>query len=140
MAVLNTNRIRKSSCVNARGIPQLLTLLLCLLVGRGVPHPIPTGGTPFQSQWEVYPILPNGGGTPIWSMGGTPIRKDGVHPPPGGEGWGIPIRKDKYSLHWEGWGGGYPPGLRCELTNKLKTVPSPILRMRVVKIKRQRGQ
>ena len=29
---------------------------------------------------------------------------------------------------------GYPPPSRCELTNKLKTVPSPNLRMRAVKM------
>ena len=55
-----------------------------------------------------YPVPGLGGGTPFWPGQGVP-----------------PHRPDR----------GTPP--RCELTNKLKTVPSPILRMRAVKRKRK---
>ena len=64
---------------------------------------------------------------PVGKDGGTPIEKDGSTPhqegwgtPPLLAGWGTPLSA--------GW--GYPPAG----VNRLKIVPSPILRMRTVKI------
>ena len=43
--------------------------------GGGYPHPVPTGGTPIQSQGYPHPV-PIGGGVPhpFLDRGGTPIR------------------------------------------------------------------
>ena len=81
-----------------------------------------------------------GGGYPIQSWtGGLPSSPNGGVPYPD-LGWGTPPPIET----WDGvcphpdLGRGTLPPSRCELTNKLKTVPSPILRMRVVNIAKDR--
>ena len=93
--------------------------------------------------WDGVPPI-QGWSTPLVQGWGTPPSKVGVPPPskarsrypplpPSKAGLGYPPhpRLDQVPPPGQGWiGMGYPPG--CELTNKLKTVPSPILRMRAV--------
>ena len=67
----------------------------------GYPHPALDGGTP-----------PGEGTLPSKAVWGTPIQ-DWMGVPPL-QGWGYPLSKA---------GRGYPPG--CELTNKVKLLPSP---------------
>ena len=104
---------------------------------RGVPHPVLMEEYP-------YPVLM--GGTPIQSgLGGVPPSGKVVYPH--WKGWGIPRQ--------EGWGTsqsgrmGYPlsgpvggtpsPVSRwCGLTQKVKILPSPVLRMQVVKIQQRK--
>ena len=95
-------------------------------------YPIPgPGGVPHPRSW---------GGTPSQVQGGTHPRSGEERVPPPDPGY-------PPSQTWDGappsqtWDGvppldltGVPPPQSCELTNKLKTVPSPILRMRAVKI------
>ena len=90
-------KTRKSSCVNARGIPPavLAVLLYPLIRGGGVPHPVLTGGgTPSSCS-------PNGG-SPHPDLGPDLDRVDplssprmGVFPPP------PPILT--WDLTWMGW-------------------------------------
>ena len=77
--------------------------------GPGGPHPDLVGGVPW-----VPPSRPG--------MGYPPPPRPGMgYSPPPSQTWdGVPPPDLT----------GYPP--RCGLTNKLKTVPSPILRMRAV--------
>ena len=125
---------RKSSCVNARGIPtaayQVLHVLSCP-GGGGVPPVLTWLGYPSPHQtWLGYP---------------RPIRSGWGTPPPIGPGWGTlhqtwpesppPIRSGRGTLPIRsGWGTppsdmavGNPPGV-----DRLNTLPSPILRMRSV--------
>ena len=115
--------------------------------GCGVPGVPPLPSRPGQGVPQVPPHPDLARGDPgyphhqdlVGRYPGYPLTIqtwDGVHPPD--LGWSTPP--------WPGT--GYPPpprpgmGLRCELTNKLKTVPSPILRMRVVtrrRLSRQRN-
>ena len=115
--------------------------------GGGVPHPVMVGGYPIQTwpRWGTPRVPPHhpdlAGGTPPSRPGmGYPTGQtwDGVPPYPD-LGWGTPPNPD---LRWgtpspSRPGTGYlpPPQSRCKLTNKLKTVPSPILRMRAVNIR-----
>ena len=110
---------RKSSCLNARGIPsatkQVLAILLCL-VGEGgypiqswvgeVPHPVLAGGVP-------HPVLPHlvlARGYPFqfwleaWAWDGVPPVQtwNGVPPNPD-LGWGTPLSRP---------GMGYPPSVQ----------------------------
>ena len=95
----------------------------------GVPHPrsrgvTPSkvqGGTPSHVQW--VPHLRSGG-----YPGYTTHHLDlaGVPSPPARPGMGYSPYRD---LRW-----GTPPPSRCGLTHKVKILPSPILRMRAVKI------
>ena len=123
-------------------------------VQGGTPSQV-QGGTPSQV-WGVphpdlvrgYPILTWLGGTPSWPGQGVPQspRPDlgWVPPPPCLDlGWGTPLARPEMGYSpgqtWDGVPpldvtGVLPP--RCGLTNKLKTVPSIILRMRAVMIKR----
>ena len=109
----------------------------------GVP-PVQTRDlVPSPISWMGYHPMPGPGpgmGYPIQTRDGIPppISWMGTTPPAPGPGMGYPhLNLDL------GWGTplsrpgmGYPPSppSRCELTNKLKTVPSPIIRMRAVKI------
>ena len=119
------SHVRGVPCPRSGGVP-------CPRSG-GVPHPR-SGGVPHPGlvRGRGYPILTWSGGvlgTPpsqIWD--GVPLPPsqtwDGIPPPP-------PARPGMgYSPPRPDW--GTPPPPRCELTNKLKTVPSPILRMRAV--------
>ena len=88
-------------------------------------HPDLAGGVPPRGarpgQGTPPPSRP-GWGTPPHhpDLAGIPL------PPSCRPGWGTPPQPSR-----PGW--GTPPlQSRCELTNKLKTVPSPILRMRAV--------
>ena len=77
--------IRKSSCVNARGIPTATQQVHAVLVwwGGGVPWwggGTLVGGTPAR-------VYPRWGGVP--QLGYTPGQLDGVHPWPAG--WGTPL-------------------------------------------------
>ena len=96
---------RKSSCMYATGIPPAACQALTLLLCL----PGGVGGTPIQSQWgEPHPV----------PIEGYP------HPDPCG------------TETWPGYYGmemGYPPPPRMVMTNKLKTVPSRVLRIRAVK-------
>ena len=112
--------------------------------GRGVPHPVMVGGgvtlsshgggrVPIQFWWGgVPPHHPDlAWGYPIQSwwgdiLRGTPHHPDlaGVPPPPSRPGMGYP------PTHRPGM--GYPP---TEMVDKVKTLPSVILRMRAVKMK-----
>ena len=125
----------------------------------GVPCPM-LGGTPSQVQvWGVpHPDLVVGG-TPSWPGGGyprypPPPARPGMGYPPGQTWYGVPPGQTWDGVPppgqtWDGvppparpgmgypppsqtWDGVSPPPPRCELTNKLKTVPSLIFRMRAV--------
>ena len=118
-------KTRKFSCVNARGILpavyQVLPLLsypwgergVILSLAGGIPHPW-VGGTP--SLAGGYPSL--GLGSPSWATlwGGT-----------WDQSLGYPSGKDMGPVEVLWYGDGVPPPLppRCELTNKLKLLPSP---------------
>ena len=108
--------------------------------GGGVTRPRSRGGTlsqvwgGVQSQMIIQTWL---GGTHPDLVGGYP-----GYPPQPDVGWGTPPWPDlgwgtpQPDLGWDtpprpDWG---TPPPRCGLTNKLKTVPSPILRMRAVNI------
>ena len=88
-------------------------MLFCLVWG---------GGVPIQSWWWGVPHSVLAGGIPHpglvgpWGIPATIRTWDGVPPRPD-LGWGTP-----------------PPGRGVGLTHKVKILPSPILRMRVVKI------
>ena len=94
------------------------------------------GVPPSRPDWGVSRVPPT---IQTWD-GVTPLTQtwDGVPPRPGmgylpDVGWGTPTQTwDGVTPHPDlGW--GTPPRSRWGLTNKLKTVPSPILRMRAVK-------
>ena len=130
----------------------------------GVPHPVLAGGregTPSSPGWGggvPHPVLAEGvtWSTPIQTWDGVPPVSWMGYPPPSRPGMGYPL-----TWTWNGVppppnqldgvpppsrpGTWYPPPpppppSRCELTNKLKTVPSPILWMRVVIICRFLGR
>ena len=98
--------------------------------GMGYPPPSDLGwGTPHHQPWDGVPPTIRPG------MGYPPTIRPGMgYPPPSRPGWGTPQSSDLAGVppppSRPGW--GTPPGSRCGLTNKLKTVPSPILRMRAV--------
>ena len=120
---------RKSSFLNARGIPsaqQVLAILLCLLTG-GVPHPFldgrgypssPWRGYPSSLKWEGTPSSPGwvvphpvlNGGYPIQSwMRGSPIQAwvgGYLRVPPSVPGMGVPpsIREYYTPPFWPGMG------------------------------------
>ena len=115
----------------------------------GVPHPVMVGGElPIQSWWGVSGVPPH---TPSRPGQGTPHHPDlaGVPPPsrpgwhnplPSRPGWGTPQPsrpgQGTPPPSRPGWGTpptiqtwmGYPP----KMVDKVKTLPSVILRMRVV--------
>ena len=99
---------------------------------RGVPCPRSGGGVTLSQVQGGYPMPGQGYPIQTW-LGGVPQV-----PPSGPDlGWCTPPGQT-----WDGvpspWTWlGYPPPPRCELTNKLKTVPSPILRMRAVTKRRK---
>ena len=136
--------------MNARGILparwQVLAMLLCLM-GMGVPHPVLVGGIPptIQTWPGGTPHHPDlAGGAP-----GTPYHPDLTrgeypgYPPHHQDLAGVPPRPGMGYSPCPDLGWGTPPvqtcdgvtPLRCGLTHKVKILPSPILRMRVVKIK-----
>ena len=101
--------------------------------GRGRVYPIPGQGTPHPDlAWGGGPVLARGylipdWGTPSW---GTPSQDWGTpQEGPGTSHWGTPWKRHGTSGSIMGWRWGTP---RCGQTNKLKLLPSPILRMRVV--------
>ena len=120
-------------------------MLLCLIQtwSWGVPHPDLVGGHPGYPPHHpdlvrgVTPSRPGWGAPQVplhhpdleW---GTLLTWDGV-PTYLDLGWGTPLPRPEMGyppypdLRW-----GTPPPRKCELTNKLKTVPSPILWMRAV--------
>ena len=126
-------------------------MLLCLQLweGGGVPHPVLIGE-------GFTPILTWDGGTPSPRWGTPPLLgRMGYSPPPplGRMGYPPTIRKDVVSPYQEGCGS--PPAIRKDgvpplsagqgtpppqgMTDKLKTLPSLILRMRAVKIRHSLG-
>ena len=127
------DKTRKSSCVNARGIPpaaqQMFTVLIwpgrdggrCYLPWLGGEYLLWPGGT-CQGRY-----LPSGPG------------QDRYPPPPSGPGQGRypPARVGIPHLDLARVGtpsqGRYPPG--CGQTNKLKLLPFPILRVRAVNMR-----
>ena len=117
-------------------------------LSNGVPHPVLAGGTlstpgrgmeyPPSRPGMEYPPISWMGCPHTWTWDGVPPVKtwDGVPPPPHLDpGWSTP--PPSRPLTWT-WDGVFPPcpdlspPSRCGLTNKRKTVPSPILRMRTV--------
>ena len=108
------------SCVNARGTPPAEAQVLALLMGGG------GGGGVIQS-WtgEGYP--------PSWSWMGYPRQQNKVPSCPN-LGWGTPSPSSGpgvgYSPVWTR--DGVPPP-RPQSVNRLKLLPSLILRMRAVK-------
>ena len=102
---------------------------------EGVPHPVMVEMYPIQSWWGGTLGTPSRPG-----LGeGTPHHQDlaGVTPPPH---YQVLAGVHPTIQTWLGYppppsrpGWGTPPPSRCGLTNKLKTVPSPILQMRAVK-------
>ena len=120
----NIDVIRKSSCVNARGIPTAAYQVLHLLTEVGYPPPRSDGmgrylrrGTPHQGiprRGTPHPGLKGG------TQGGVP--PSGLPPPPAEPGSGTPPWLDLAQV---------PPPLDVD---RLKTLPSLILRMRSVKI------
>ena len=103
---------KKSSCVSARGIPpaakQVFAVLICPGRGGGYLPPTLTRGVPTLA--GRIPTL-SGGTYPIWVEGTYPGWVGGTFP-----GWGT-----------------LPPGV--DRQTPVKTVPSPILRMRAVIMK-----
>ena len=95
-------------------------------------YPIP--GTPHSDLAEITPSLDWGVpilGYPL-SRSGLPLERElgpvtGVPPGkgPGTSHWGIPWKGHNTSGSIAGWRWGTPPPPRCELTNKLKILPSP---------------
>ena len=75
------------------------------------------------------PILTREGGTPCPDLGRSiPIQTwEEDTPLPHVQTW-------KGGTNPPGWQMGVPPQSKCELTNKLKTVPSLILRMRAINV------
>ena len=138
MRIYNT---RKSSCVNARGIPpaalQVLAMLLCLMVGGGgvphpvmvmvgVPHPVIVGGGTLGLTPWVPPTIQTWLGYPptiqTW-LGGTPhYHPDlaGVPPTPPRPGTGYPPPPPR-----PGMGYPPPPPSRCGLTHKGENITFP---------------
>ena len=118
--------IRKSSCVNAKGIPPIAYQILHLL---SYPGDTPSLGVPHPLMWVPHPWT--GVPHPSW---GLPLPSQGVLP---GQDWGTP---------WEGtWDQflGYPlgkgpgtshwvPPPRCGWTHTCENITFPILRMRAV--------
>ena len=102
--------MRKSSCVNARGILPAVWQVIAMLVGMGVPHPVMVGGYPIQPWWGVphpvmmvvpHPVMVEGIPSSHGGGGGVPhpVMVSG-YPPPSRPGWGTsPIQT------WQ----GYPP-------------------------------
>ena len=92
-------KTRKSSCVNARGIPTAAYQVLHLRWGTPSPS---SRGTPWPGPMGMYPTPPSparsdGGCT----QGGVPpgqVQQGGGYlrqvPPPAGPGWGTPLRLD----------------------------------------------
>ena len=131
-----TTTTRKSSCVNARGIPTAAYQVLHLLTEVGYP---PLGYPPSRSDggyprwgtthWGTPPSRSDPGGTrggvlpigvpPCW---GTPCQ--GI-PPLGYPPIGVPPRLDLAWVPPPGWTWlGYPPPPRCEQTENI-TFPHP---------------
>ena len=94
--------------------------------GRGRVYPIPGQGTPHPDlAWGGIQSWP--GGTS--SLTGVPHHGVPPRKGPGTSHWGTPWKRHGTSGSIMGWRWGTP---RCGQTNKLKLLPSPILRMRVV--------
>ena len=113
--------------------------------GGGVPHPVQTwpggipGTPPSRPGWatphhqdlaRVSPLHQDLAGVPLtiktWLGYPPPTIQTWLgYPTPSRPDWGSPPTIQT-------WLGYLRPPSRCGLTNKLKTVPSPILRMRVV--------
>ena len=134
-------RKRKSSCVNARGIPTAAYQVLHLLPEVGYPPPTGVRSSPRPGlrsdrggylRWGTPLARSNGGGTP--RQGTPPARFDGGYPR-----WGNPP-----SWTWPGWGTppartwpGYPPpppGVDRQIHKKHNL--SVLLRTRSVKKKK----
>ena len=113
----NSFETRKSSCVNARGIPPAAYQVLAML-GGGVPHPR-SGGVPHPRSGG-YPI-PGLRGVPCSRSGGVPSPMSGGYPIPGlgetpSQVWGVPCpaRPQMGYPPWPDleWGIPLPPDLR----------------------------
>ena len=125
---ITISRTRKSSCVNARGIPtaayQVLHLLSCMMWGTprpGLMGGYPRWGNPHQSTFPCQATPPPPG--QVWLVGGgTPPTRSNR----GGTWGGVPPRQ------------GYPPSYLAGVpplgVNRLKTLPSLVLRTRSVTI------
>ena len=117
--------------------------------GRGYPIQSWWGSTPSRPGWRViwgthhhpdlaggYPRVPTTIQTWLGVPQGTPHHSD--LPPPSRPDWGTPptiqIWLGYPHPHHPDLAGVPPPPSKYGLTNKLKTVPSPILRIRAIKI------
>ena len=113
----NTNKTRKFSCLNVRGIPppcSKCSLCCCLQMGVVVPHPVlDLGGTPSSPGWGSTLGYPpptwtwDGVAPPAWTWDGYPPS------PPPGPGMGYPPHHHQLDgvppLLPPGPGMGYPP-------------------------------
>ena len=92
--------------------------------------PLLVGGVPRQKVFSGLSMYQAKSGVKNFSLFWDqvpPWKSETWYPPPKNLRPGTPPQKKLRP--------GTPPPSRCELTNKLKTVPSPILRMRAVNIK-----
>ena len=89
---------------------------------------------PSRPGWGTPPLSRAGWGTPPYpDLAGVPPNHPDLVGVPAPPPTSRPGRGTPHPPTIQTWL-GYPPPSRGELTNKLKTVPSPILRMRAVKI------
>ena len=124
------HRIASTRCAGLVGVGGGVAPLL----GKGVPPsagwgtPLPGKGVPTSAGWGTLPSA--GCGAPLSAGWGTPHQLDGVPLPPTWEGGTSPVSWMGYPppphqldgvppVNWT----GYSP--RCELTDKLKILPSP---------------
>ena len=113
---------RKSSCVNARCTPPA--------DGGGVLHPALDEGYPIQDHDGVYPHMILDEGTPPISRMGYPLSRH-VTGYPSSAGWGTPNWTWDGVLPIQTWDGVPPPSSPAS-ADRLKILPSLILRMRSV--------
>ena len=134
---------RKSSCLNARGIPPAAYQVLAMLggggapgsrsvggylvPGQGVPHPRSGGGVPNPRSGE-YPIPGWGRGYPSQVWGSTPSQAGGV-PIPGPGGTTSKVRRGVPHPRSGGYPipflGGYPSQVWGSTPSQVQGVPHP---------------
>ena len=116
---------KKSSCVNARGVPTAAYQVLHLL--RGV-------GPPSWSTPSSHPDLARGGGGVLYPWLGVPPAWDTPRPNLGPVNGCTPLRKAHRTMEvlWHGDGVTPPPPLGCEHTENINA--SLVLRTRSVTI------
>ena len=124
---------RKSSCVNARGIPPAAQQVHAMLFWKGVPPCLgrqnPPLGRQYPPTWEGSTPTQEGSTTLSLGRGYPPLPGKGY---PHQEGSTPPAHLGRQYPPSAGW--WYPP--TPAMVDKVKTLPSVILRMRAVKVSR----